>query len=94
MVVVQPHGARLHEALRSQRQRRFVHELAELGNVLPVAKVLEESTRVIGAAGHFGARAGRGQVGVDAVPQQRDFVGRKQLLDAQRAIAVKAGNVV
>ena len=94
MVVVQPHGARLHQALRNQRQRCLAHKAAKLRDVLPVAEVLEEAARVIRPAGHFGARAGRGQVGVDAVAQQGHFIGREQLLDAQRAIAVKAGNVV
>lgn len=89
VVVVQPHGVRAHEPLRQLRERRLEDEAAEGVDLLPVAEVLEEAARVVGPARDLGARAGRGEVGLDAVAQQRELVGREQLADADRAVALE-----
>ncbi|MNT06917.1 hypothetical protein D3C72_1416030 [compost metagenome] len=89
VVVVQAHGVGAHEPLREWRQRRLPDEAAEGVDLLPVAEVLEEAARVVGPARDLGARAGRRQVRLDAALQQREFVGREQLADADRAVALE-----
>jgi hypothetical protein len=65
---------------------------AVVGVVLPVAEVLDEEARVVGAAGDDGARAGRGQVGVDAACQPVRPRRAAAAAQADRAVALEGGH--
>jgi hypothetical protein len=54
---------------------------------LPVAEVLDETARVVRAAGDLGAGTRRGDVVVDPLPQQFDHVGAQHAAQADRSVA-------
>jgi len=94
VVVVQPHGGALHQALSQGRERRVKDEAPELRDVLPVAKVFKKPTRIIRPTGHHAEGAGVSQVGLNASFQQFHFIWRQQLADAHRTIALVIGHVL
>ena len=94
VVVVQADAAAAGERAGRGGQPRFEDHAAVGRVVLPVAEVLDETAWIVAAAGHLGARAGRCQVGVDALAQQRHLVGRQQLARAHRAVAAEGRHQV
>jgi hypothetical protein len=61
----------------------------DLRNLLPPAEVLDESARVIGAAGDLAQRAGPGQHRIDRGSRRRDLVRGENLLYAHYAVPDK-----
>ena len=67
--------------------RRVADEPLVLGDPVPVAEVLEEPAGVVGPAGDDAARAGVGEVALDAGGDQGDLVGRERAAHAHGAVA-------
>ena len=89
VVVVQAGGTALHQPAGHGRQRGSEDELAVGTVVLPVAEVLDEEAGVFRLAGHQGTRAGRCQIGIDALAQQRQFRRRQQAAQHHGAVRGK-----
>ena len=86
VVVVQARGPASHQMRRGLRQRCFEDGALVVRVVGPATEVFDEQARVVGQARDFGARAGRGEVRVDALAKNLDLGGTQQAANAHRAI--------
>jgi len=93
VIVVQPHRAAAHQLRGNLRQRGLENEAPVELVVLPVTEILDETSRVVGAAGELRARTGLRKVGFYARAQQYQLLCSQQLPQAKRAIALKGGDL-
>jgi hypothetical protein len=89
VIVIKPHRTTSHERARHSRKTRLKDETPIVLVVLPVAEVLDEEPRIIGAACDLGARARAGEIIFDAGAQQRHVPRAQQTAQAHRTVALK-----
>ena len=69
VIVIQARRRALHQAARGLGEGRLDNESAIVRIFSPIAKILDETARVSGAAGHFGTGAQGGEVQIYAGAQ-------------------------
>src|SRR5436190_21893292 len=89
VVVKEAHLRRAHQLACDRGRRRLTDELLELGDALPVAKVLEEAPRIVRARCDERPLARLREVALDPALDERDLLGRERTADADRPVAPK-----
>ena len=89
VVVVEPHPRAAHQPAGDLGCRRAADERAVLLDLLPVAEVLDEAAAIVVPAGDDRARAGGGEVALDALLDHGDLLRRERAAHADGPVAAK-----
>lgn len=92
VVMVQAYVLTVQQGRGYRRDGRVEDEVSIVRIFLPVTEILEEPSRVTGAAGHFCARAGMGKVPFDALCQFADLLRSKCIADTHRTLSLECAH--